>query len=410
MIPFTLSKYGFTVCLSSNAGGVAGGYQDRARLRRHPAGISVGLVTTSTGESDFVLLAAPSFGQAAGGVYPGAANSLAYVSPIVMSELQYDPAQPTAAETAAGYTDGDDFEFLELYNRSNTTQTLSNYYMGSGVGFSFGWVPDGTVQRIARPWRAAPRRPGPPTALAAGTYTVYADFSLTDPNGNTRSVDAAAQYTITYPGGSTTVTADQGTAVNGQLDLGPITTTGPGQVQVQLMRQSTAAPSQWTLANQVEFVSTGVDLKVGSPALTSFATTSGITTLAPGAYVVLVSDYAAFEFRYGAGHPGGRPVHGPPEQRRGDDESRSVRRRRSGHGIHSELRGGPRQVQQRRPVAHASGRQRAGPDPRPRGRLRQRSLELDGQRRRPAARPARPTWSWIPCRPPFPRAWPARHR
>ena len=37
---------------------------------------------------------------------------------------------------------------------------------------------------------------------------------------------------------------------------------------------------------------------MGSPALTSFATTSGRLTLAPGGYVVLVSDYAAFNFRY----------------------------------------------------------------------------------------------------------------
>ena len=205
----------------------------------HPPGISVGLVTTSTGGSDFVLLSTPSFGQAASGVYPGAANSLAYVSPIVMSELQYDPAQPTAAETAAGYTDGDDFEFLELYNRSNTTQTLSNYYMGQGVGFSFGWVPDGTANE-SETLESGATATWTTTALAAGSYTVYADYSLTDPNGNPRAVDSAAQYLITYPGGSTTVIADQSTAVNGQLDLGPITTTAAGQVQVQLMRQSTA--------------------------------------------------------------------------------------------------------------------------------------------------------------------------
>ena len=53
----------------------------------------------------------------------------------------------------------------------------------------------------------------------------------------------------------------------------------------------------------MEFVKTGVDLKVGSPALTSFATTSGITTLAPGAYLLLVSDVQAFDFRYGNGLP-----------------------------------------------------------------------------------------------------------
>ncbi|MGA2035092.1 MAG: lamin tail domain-containing protein, partial [Thermoguttaceae bacterium] len=191
--PFTLSKYGFTVCLSSNAGGVAGGYQVEEDYGASPPGISVGLLTTSTGATDFVLLSAPTFGQPVGGVYPGAVNSLAYVSPVVMSELQYDPAQPTAAETAAGYTDGDDFEFLELYNRSATTQTLSNYYVGHGVGFTFGWYPDGTVNES---WtlESGATAAWTTSALAAGTYTVYADYSLTDPDNNTRTVDSAAQY------------------------------------------------------------------------------------------------------------------------------------------------------------------------------------------------------------------------
>jgi hypothetical protein len=302
VLPFVLNKYGFTVCLSSNAGGVPGGYQQQQTYGATPPGISAGLITTSTGESDFVLLATPSFGQAVNGVYAGAVNGLAYVSPVVMTELQYDPPAPTAAETAAGYTDGDDFEYLELYNRSNTTQTLNDYYLGSGVGFTFGWVPDGTANE-SETLESGATATWTTSFLAAGTYTVYADYSLTDPDGNTRSVDGSAQYTITYPGGSTIVTADQSTAVNGQLNLGPITTTGPGAVTVQLMRQSTAKPSQWTLANQVEFVRTGVDVKVGSPALTSFATTSGITTLAPGAYVLLVSDIQAFDFRYGSGLP-----------------------------------------------------------------------------------------------------------
>ena len=281
MVPFALSPDGFTVCLSSNAGGAAGGYQVQQTYGATLPGISAGLVTTSTGAQDFVILSAPAFGQPTGGVYPGAANSLAFVSPIVMTELQYDPSDPTPAETAAGFTDGDDFEYLELYNRSNTTQTLSNYYMGNGVGFTFGWVPDGTANE-SETLESGATATWTTSALAAGTYTVYADYDLTDPNGNTRNVDSGAQYTITYPGGSIKVTADQSTAVNGALSLGPITTTGPGQVTVQLTRQSTTAPSQWTLANQVEFVGTGIDLKVGNPTLTSFATTSGLTTLAPG--------------------------------------------------------------------------------------------------------------------------------
>ncbi len=243
-----------------------------------------------------MLLSSPTFG--AGPSFSGAANvATSYVSPIVVNELMYDPAQPTAAETAAGYTDAEDFEYLELYNRSATTQSLANYYLGNGVGFTFGWYGDG-VSGESDTLEGGATATWSTSALAAGTYTVYADYSLTDPDGNARLANPAAQYTITYPGGSKTVTIDQGTAVNGQLDLGLLTTTGAGQVQVELTRGATATSDEWTIANQVEFVASGVDLKVGSPALNSFSMQSGLTTLAPGAYIVLVSDYAAFNFRY----------------------------------------------------------------------------------------------------------------
>jgi fibronectin type 3 domain-containing protein len=293
---FTLSPYGYDVFLSSNANGLAGGYQEDQAFGASPLGISAGLLTNSAGDSDFVLLSSPTFGN--GPNFTGAANvATAYVSPIVMNELMYDPSQPTAAEAAAGFTDSDDFEFLELYNRSSTTQSLTNYYLGSGVGFTFGWYSDG-IAGEDQTLESGATATWSTTALTAGTYTVYADYSLTDQNGNARNTDSDAQYTITYPGGSQTVTIDQGTAVNGKLDLGAITTTGPGQIQVELTRGATAKVSEWTMANQVEFVSTSKDLVVGSPVLNSFSMQSGLTTLAPGAYVVLVSDYAAFNFRY----------------------------------------------------------------------------------------------------------------
>ena len=42
-----------------------------------------------------------------------------------VSEIHYHPADPTPAEIAAGHTDADDFEFLELVNVGNTTLDLS---------------------------------------------------------------------------------------------------------------------------------------------------------------------------------------------------------------------------------------------------------------------------------------------
>ena len=100
---FRLNPDGFDVFLSSNANGVAGGYQVSQSFGATPAGISAGLLTDSTGATDFVLLSSPTFG--AGPSFSGAANvATSYVSPIVVNELMYDPAQPTAAETTAGYT------------------------------------------------------------------------------------------------------------------------------------------------------------------------------------------------------------------------------------------------------------------------------------------------------------------
>ena len=37
-------------------------------------------------------------------------------SALVISEIMYNPASPTAAEIVAGYADNDDFEFVELTN------------------------------------------------------------------------------------------------------------------------------------------------------------------------------------------------------------------------------------------------------------------------------------------------------
>ena len=100
----------------------------------------------STGGTDFTLLETPTFG--AGPSYPGAANSAPYKAPLVLNEVMYHPAAATPAEIAAGYGT-DDFEFLEIYNRSGTAQTLRNFYVGNGIGFTFGWYnADGFARRV----------------------------------------------------------------------------------------------------------------------------------------------------------------------------------------------------------------------------------------------------------------------
>ena len=60
-------------------------------------------------------------------------------SDIRISEINFNPYDPTAAESAAGFTDSDDFEFLELFNTSTTgTVNLNGMQLSDGVSFEFG--------------------------------------------------------------------------------------------------------------------------------------------------------------------------------------------------------------------------------------------------------------------------------
>ncbi|MSU23835.1 MAG: hypothetical protein EXS32_08435 [Opitutus sp.] len=75
-------------------------------------------------EATFVLDAAPA----------SAAN-------LVVSELHYHPADPTPAELAAGYNNGNDFEFIELLNISRTQSIdLSGVKLDDAVSFDFSTV------------------------------------------------------------------------------------------------------------------------------------------------------------------------------------------------------------------------------------------------------------------------------
>ena len=124
--------------------GLAGGYREQQTVNSMPPGYSYGLYTKSDGATNFTLLQTPSFGTLVGTTYSGAANSIPYVSPLVTDEIMYDPSQPTAAEAAAGYVDND-FEYVELYNRSSSPVSLGNYYVAGGIGYTPGWLADGSL-------------------------------------------------------------------------------------------------------------------------------------------------------------------------------------------------------------------------------------------------------------------------
>ncbi|RIK78824.1 MAG: hypothetical protein DCC68_14305 [Planctomycetota bacterium] len=74
------------------------------------------------------------------------------VAHLRITELMYHPADPSAAEIAAGFTDADDFEFVELTNLAATPLSLANVRFANGVQFDF--------------------TPGAVTALAPGGYVL----------------------------------------------------------------------------------------------------------------------------------------------------------------------------------------------------------------------------------------------
>lgn len=58
-------------------------------------------------------------------------------SNLVISEIHYHPGVPTSSEVAAGFSDPDDFEFIQLQNIGGQTLDLSELSFTDGIGFDF---------------------------------------------------------------------------------------------------------------------------------------------------------------------------------------------------------------------------------------------------------------------------------
>jgi len=56
---------------------------------------------------------------------------------LVISEIHYRPADATPAEASAGFTDRDDFEFVELMNSGTQTLNLTDVRFTTGIAFDF---------------------------------------------------------------------------------------------------------------------------------------------------------------------------------------------------------------------------------------------------------------------------------
>ena len=105
---------------------------------------------------------------------PAAANNL------VVPEIHYHPAAPTAAESAAGFTSNNLFEFLELRNIHPTANLdLSGLTFTQGITFDFNngvpearyLPPGGRVVLVANQPAFTSRLNGAPAPLIAGTWT-----------------------------------------------------------------------------------------------------------------------------------------------------------------------------------------------------------------------------------------------
>ena len=56
---------------------------------------------------------------------------------LAISEIMYHPADPTAAEIAAGFTNSDDFEFIEFVNIGSRNLDLNGLYFYGAISFDF---------------------------------------------------------------------------------------------------------------------------------------------------------------------------------------------------------------------------------------------------------------------------------
>ncbi|MFT5856306.1 MAG: hypothetical protein ACI8XO_003559, partial [Verrucomicrobiales bacterium] len=92
---------------------------------------------------------------------------------LVVSELMYHPAAPTASEITAGFTDDDRFEYLELMNIGTATVDLSGAAFSAGIIHALPATPLAPGERVvlARD-RAAflSRHPGAAASLLDGEY------------------------------------------------------------------------------------------------------------------------------------------------------------------------------------------------------------------------------------------------
>jgi len=93
---------------------------------------------------------------------------------LVVTEIMYHPAPPTAAEIAAGFTDANAFEFIEFQNVGAQAINLAGVRMANGVDFafpSFDLAPGAYVLVVNDARAFALRYPSVPAGRVAGEFS-----------------------------------------------------------------------------------------------------------------------------------------------------------------------------------------------------------------------------------------------
>ncbi|NQU19688.1 MAG: lamin tail domain-containing protein, partial [Candidatus Nealsonbacteria bacterium] len=126
-------------------------------------------------------------------------NATALSNSLRITEIMYHPAEPTPAEATAGFTDKDQFEFIELHNIGAVPLDLSDVELTDGVHFVFGTgnvtslAPDGYAV-VVKDVDAFAQRYGSEVNVA-GSYTVETEQLS---NGGERITLADAQAGVLF--------------------------------------------------------------------------------------------------------------------------------------------------------------------------------------------------------------------
>jgi hypothetical protein len=126
-----------------------------------------------------VSLEAVNFSGAVVGTGSLAVNNTTTVTPasaanLVVSELMYHPADPGGAESDAGFTSSDQFEYLEVMNIGTSTINLTGVAFSAGIDYAFAsgtTLPPGQRLVVARDRNAFLfRHPAAAGQLATGAF------------------------------------------------------------------------------------------------------------------------------------------------------------------------------------------------------------------------------------------------